>query len=107
MALAAIASAVLPYHLIAWGVFINLLTFLIYGGDKLAACKGWSRVPELTLLAFGLTGGWPGAIAGQHLFHHKTQKQPFKTWFWLSVVISLAAMAGGYWLYLFMQVHMR
>lgn len=83
-----------------WLLLVNLLTLLIYGGDKLAACKGWQRVPEITLLLFGLIGGWFGAILGQQLFRHKTQKQPFKTYFMLSVVVNLLVILGaGYWFY--------
>jgi uncharacterized membrane protein YsdA (DUF1294 family) len=37
---------------------------------------------------------------GQQLFRHKTQKQPFKTYFMLSVVLNMAAVIGiGYWFY--------
>lgn len=83
-----------------WLLLANLLTFLIYGGDKLAARKGWRRVPEATLLLFGALGGWLGALAAQQLFRHKTQKQPFKTWFILSVALNLAAVLGlWYWVY--------
>ncbi|MBJ3816827.1 DUF1294 domain-containing protein [Shimwellia pseudoproteus] len=97
MALAIAGSLYFPHHLLMWLLIINILTLLIYGGDKLAACQGWRRVPELTLLTFGFVGGWPGAICGQQLFRHKTQKQPFKTWFWLSVLLNLAVIAGVYW----------
>ena len=82
--------------LVMWFVLINVLTMAIYGADKMAARKGMRRVPEATLLAFGVTGGWPGAILGQQIFRHKTQKQPFKTYFMLSVVVSIAAMAAIY-----------
>ncbi|HID8743542.1 TPA: DUF1294 domain-containing protein [Enterobacter mori] len=82
--------------LVIWFVLINVLTMAIYGADKMAARKGMRRVPEATLLAFGVTGGWPGAILGQQLFRHKTQKQPFKTYFMLSVILSIAAMAAVY-----------
>ena len=82
--------------LVMWFVLINVLTIAIYGADKMAARKGMRRVPEATLLAFGVTGGWPGAILGQQLFRHKTQKQPFKTYFMLSVILSIAAMAAVY-----------
>ncbi|MFZ1875355.1 MAG: DUF1294 domain-containing protein [Chania sp.] len=83
-----------------WLLLVNLLTLLVYGGDKLAACKGWQRVPEITLLLLGLIGGWLGAILGQQLFRHKTQKQPFKTYFMLSVVLNLLViLGGGYWFY--------
>lgn len=81
-------------------VLVNLLTLLIYGADKLAACKGWQRVPEITLLLFGVVGGWFGAIVGQQLFRHKTQKRPFKTYFMLSVVVNLLViLVAGYWFY--------
>ncbi len=77
----------------------SLLTWLIYGADKLAARKAWRRVPETTLLVLGLVGGWPGAILGQQCFRHKTQKQPFRTWFFISVALNVAALAGLYVVY--------
>lgn len=98
LALACGVSLFLPRPLWAAVVLINLLTLLIYGADKLAAIRAWQRVPESTLLVFGLVGGWPGAICGQQLFRHKTCKQPFKTWFICSVVLNLA-LAIGYWRY--------
>jgi len=82
--------------LVMWFVLINVLTMAIYGADKMAARKDMRRVPEATLLAFGVTGGWPGAILGQQLFRHKTQKQPFKTYFMLSVILSIVAMVAVY-----------
>lgn len=54
------------------------------------------RIPEVTLLAFGVVGGWPGAIMGQQIFRHKTQKQPFKTWFLMSVVVNILATVALY-----------
>lgn len=80
-----------------WFLLINMLTLVMYGADKMAARKGMRRVPEATLLVFGVTGGWPGAIVGQQLFRHKTQKQPFKTYFFLSIVVSIAVMAAVYY----------
>lgn len=94
--IAAIASLLAPYPLPTWLLLVNVLTMLIYGGDKLAARRAWRRVPESTLLAFGFVGGWPGAIVGQQLFRHKTQKQPFKTYFIISVIVSLAVMTAAY-----------
>ena len=79
-----------------WFLLINMLTLVMYGADKMAARKGMRRVPEATLLVFGVTGGLPGAIVGQQLFRHKTQKQPFKTYFLLSIVVSIAVMAAVY-----------
>ncbi|WP_257000187.1 DUF1294 domain-containing protein [Enterobacter cloacae] len=70
---------------------------VIYGADKMAARKGMRRIPEVTLLVFGVVGGWPGAIMGQQIFRHKTQKQPFKTWFLMSVVVSILATVALYY----------
>lgn len=93
--LTAVGSALLPYPLAMRFLLSSLLTWLIYGADKLAARKAWRRVPETTLLVLGLAGGWPGAILGQQCFRHKTQKQPFRRWFFVSV----AALAGLYVVY--------
>ena len=84
-----------------WFLLINMLTLVMYGADKMAARKGMRRVPEATLLVFGVTGGWPGAIVGQQLFRHKTQKQPFKTYFIISVIVSVSVMGMIYKFYPF------
>ncbi len=97
--LTAVGSALLPYPLAMWFLLSSLLTWLIYGADKLAARKAWRRVPETTLLVLGLAGGWPGAILGQQCFRHKTQKQPFRTRFFISVALNVAALAGLYVVY--------
>ncbi|ECD6819261.1 DUF1294 domain-containing protein, partial [Salmonella enterica] len=67
------------------------------------ARKTWRRVPESTLLVFGVVGGWPGAIVGQQLFRHKTQKQPFKTYFIVSVIVSILVTVAIYRLYPFLS----
>ncbi|EIC2380558.1 DUF1294 domain-containing protein, partial [Salmonella enterica subsp. enterica serovar Newport] len=65
--------------------------------------KTWRRVPESTLLVFGVVGGWPGAIVGQQLFRHKTQKQPLKTYFIVSVIVSIVVTVAIYRLYPFLS----
>ncbi|MRS17328.1 DUF1294 domain-containing protein [Enterobacteriaceae bacterium RIT691] len=94
-----LAASLLVFHsLPAWLLMVNLLTLLIYGADKHAARKSWQRVPERTLLVYGLVGGWVGALLAQQLFRHKTQKQPFKTWFMASVMLNVVAVVGiCYW----------
>lgn len=94
--LAAVGSILTSYPVAMWLLLINVLTMVMYGADKMAARKGMRRVPEASLLVFGVTGGWPGAILGQQLFRHKTQKQPFKTYFIISVIVSIAVMAAVY-----------
>lgn len=98
LALAAIGSLLTLHSTLMWFLLANLLTLIIYGADKMAARKAWRRVPESTLLVFGIVGGWPGAIVGQQLFRHKTQKQPFKTYFIISVILNVIALGGVYYM---------
>ncbi len=79
-----------PNWLVIYGVS-SIACFAGYGLDKLAASnKAW-RVSETILLLIGLVGGWPGGILGQEVFRHKTQKRTFRTLFWMSVAINMAA----------------
>ena len=56
---------------------MSFVTFLAYGWDKFKAQRDGWRTPEKTLHMLAALGGWPGAIAGQRYFRHKTQKQRF------------------------------
>ncbi|MHB1135993.1 MAG: DUF1294 domain-containing protein [Coriobacteriia bacterium] len=72
----------------------SVVAFIAYGADKRAARRSMRRVPESTLHLLALLGGWPGALAAQRFFRHKTRKQPFRTVFWLTVVVNCLALAG-------------
>lgn len=100
---AAVGSIFTSHPIVMWFLLANVLTLVIYGIDKTAARKTWRRVPESTLLVFGVVGGWPGAIVGQQLFRHKTQKQPFKTYFIISVLVSILVTVAIYRLYPFLS----
>lgn len=71
-------------------IFINLLSFCLYGYDKRAAQKGIWRVKENTLHGISVLGGWPVAIMAQKYFRHKTQKQSFRMRFYFSCLINIA-----------------
>ena len=87
LALLAAASYFHFHSFWAWLMMVNIATLLLYGIDKFAARKSWQRIPEMTLLMFA-----------QQVFRHKTQKQPFRSWFMLSVVVNVVALVGwGYW----------
>jgi uncharacterized membrane protein YsdA (DUF1294 family) len=60
-------------------VLINAAAFLLFMLDKHFAKEGMRRIPESTLLFVALIGGSAGAVAGQHYWRHKTQKEPFRT----------------------------
>lgn len=76
------------YLFIAGYIGMSFLTFLAYWLDKNAAQNGNWRTPESTLHILSLLGGWPGALMAQQKFRHKTKKQPFKTIFWVTVVLN-------------------
>lgn len=76
----------LLYYLAA----INLVTFLVYGIDKLRAKRGAWRIPEKTLFVLPLLGGSVGAIMGMKVFHHKTKHWYFKYGLPLILFLQLA-----------------
>jgi uncharacterized membrane protein YsdA (DUF1294 family) len=63
--------------LIAYLIFINVFTFVVYGVDKRKAKKHLWRIPEATLIGLALIGGSVGAFLGMRLFHHKTKHVKF------------------------------
>jgi uncharacterized membrane protein YsdA (DUF1294 family) len=74
---------------------VNLVTFLTFGWDKLAAVERRSRVPERALLILALLGGSPGALLARPVFRHKTRKQPFGAWLALIVFVQATALVAG------------
>ena len=56
-------------------VFINMLSFLLYGFDKLLAKKKKFRISEKLLLFISIMGGPYGAILGSNIFKHKIKKE--------------------------------
>lgn len=78
-------------------LFINILSFLLYGFDKLQAIrtsKEISRVPEVRLLSIALIGGSIGAILAMIIFRHKIKKFNF---IWKYIVIVIAQLVIGYY----------
>jgi len=78
------------YSTLLYFGFINLLTFVCYAYDKMAARKNNWRISENTMHLLSLGGGWVGARFAQKLFRHKTVKQPFQSFFWCTVALNLA-----------------
>lgn len=58
-------------------IAMNILTFAVYGIDKLKAKHGKWRIPELTLLALAFAGGSIGAYCGMKVWRHKTKHKKF------------------------------
>ncbi len=61
----------------AYLIIINILSFILYGIDKLKAIKRKERISERTLILIGILGGSIGSLIGMNLFRHKTKKLKF------------------------------
>jgi len=66
-------------------LLLSTLTFGVYWWDKRAAVAQARRVPESTLQALAVAGGWPGALLAQQWLRHKNRKPSFQWQFWLCV----------------------
>lgn len=91
---AAVALAAVPWWVGAWYAAWSLVSFAAYGIDKSAARRSAGRVPERTLHLVDLVGGWPGALAAQQLFRHKTRKRSFRRVFWAGLIVNLLMLAA-------------
>ena len=78
-------------------ILMNIVTFVLYGVDKLKAKRSKWRVSEATLLLFAVLGGSVGAWLGMKIWHHKTQHKKFKYGLPLIILIQIAAVV--YFLY--------
>jgi uncharacterized membrane protein YsdA (DUF1294 family) len=59
-------------------LFINLVTFFIYGYDKFVSQHTKKRrISEKELHTFAIIGGFLGATLAMAFFHHKISKRSF------------------------------
>ena len=78
------------FYILYYLITINIITFFIYGIDKLKAKKGKWRIPESTLLLLVIIGGSIGAWLGIKVWHHKTLHKKFKYGIPLIVIAQIA-----------------
>lgn len=94
-----------PWGLLAlWLVLINLVTFLVFGLDKLKAKRKVAhefirRVPEKTLFLLAALGGSVGALVGMKVWRHKTLHKTFR--FGIPAILILQSLIS---LYLYFNV---
>jgi uncharacterized membrane protein YsdA (DUF1294 family)/cold shock CspA family protein len=97
LGLAAVLAALGAIPVVLAGGYFAMsgLSFILYARDKGAAERKAWRTPEGHLHLVDLLGGWPGALAAQQRYRHKTAKRSFQFVFWVSVA---ANVAGAWWL---------
>ena len=84
-----IANALLYYLIV-----INVVTFTVYGIDKLKAKQGSWRISEATLLILAVIGGSIGALLGMKVWRHKTMHKKFK--YGLPLILIIQIILIGY-----------
>lgn len=82
----------IPYVVLWLYLGMSALSLGLYALDKSAARSGGQRTPESRLHLLSLLGGWPGAILAQQLLRHKSSKASFRTGFWFTVIVNIAAL---------------
>ncbi|MGO4327660.1 DUF1294 domain-containing protein [Cupriavidus sp. 2TAF22] len=82
----------LPRGVALLSLALSVTVFALYAMDKGRAARREWRVPEANLHLLALFGGWPGALAAQHLFRHKNQKREFQFIFRATVALNVGAM---------------
>jgi uncharacterized membrane protein YsdA (DUF1294 family)/cold shock CspA family protein len=82
-----------PWWVFPWHLLLSVLTFFLYGWDKVSARGGHRRTRESTLNGLAMLGGWPGAWIAQRAWRHKSRKESFLAAFWVAVFVNLAALA--------------
>ncbi|GLI55637.1 hypothetical protein PM10SUCC1_11510 [Propionigenium maris DSM 9537] len=75
-------------------ISINILTFLIFGWDKMQARRNRWRIAERTLFLSVILGGGLGGIAGMKVWRHKTRKGVFR--YGIPTIVSLQGAAALY-----------
>lgn len=80
-------TKILTIYLIA----TNVVTFFVYGIDKLKAKQSMWRTREAALLLLALLGGSIGAWLGMKVWHHKTMHKKFKYGIPLIIILQVVA----------------
>ena len=70
---------------------VNVVTFFMYGIDKLKAKRSKWRISEAALLWMAVIGGSIGAWLGIKIWHHKTMHKKFKYGVPAIIILQIAA----------------
>lgn len=81
---------------------MNVVTFFLYGIDKLKAKHSSRRISEATLIWLSVFGGSIGALLGMKAWRHKTQHKKFKYGIPFILLVQIV-MVGWIWYYFALQ----
>jgi uncharacterized membrane protein YsdA (DUF1294 family) len=81
-------------HIVLVVLAVNVAAFAAFWRDKRLARAGSRRIPEKTLLWLAFAGGSVGAVTAQHLFRHKTHKEPFRSRLYRIVLLQAVAITA-------------
>lgn len=79
--------------LLIYITLVSVITFIVFGIDKLKAKKSWWRIPESTLMVLAVIGGSIGALLGMYVFHHKTLHKKFTIGIPMILILQIAVVA--------------
>lgn len=77
-------------------VAVSVIGAVVCIYDKLAASRGWRRVPERTLFFWALVGGGPGVYLTMLLIRHKTLHRSFMLGIPAIMILQIAILLGIY-----------
>ena len=71
-------NIIIKYKILLWYLLIiNIITFIVFGLDKLKAISKKYRYKIITLLGLCFLGGGVGGLLGMYVFRHKTKVNYF------------------------------
>ena len=82
-----------------WMLSMSLVTFVMYGLDKLQAKRDGGRIPNAILHMMSLIGGSLGALFGRIVFHHKSNVRNNPLFLVTLIVGFLISAVFIYWRY--------
>lgn len=91
--IASALAGLLPKQVGIVSVIASIVAFVAYAVDKARASRNAWRIPEANLHLIAFCGGWPGALAAQHLLRHKNRKSEFQVFFWATVALNIGVVA--------------
>lgn len=82
-------------YIVIYAVVMNSISFFMYGLDKWKAKNNAWRISEKTLLLLAFLGGSVGALAGMHMFRHKTKHKLFVLGIPVCLILHIALVYWG------------